>query len=68
MTSDLMLVAGSSLEVSPAGDLPWLAKQTGAKLIFVNLSQTHLDHMADLVIHADVIDVLPQIAQALMSE
>lgn len=68
MATELMLVAGSSLEVSPAGDLPWLAKQAGAKLIFVNLSETHLDGVADLVIHADVVDVLPQIAKALMSE
>lgn len=68
MATELMLVAGSSLEVSPAGDMPWLAKQAGAKLIFVNLSETYLDNVADLVIHADVVDVLPQIAKALMSE
>ena len=59
---DVMLVAGSSLEVSPAGDLPLLAKQTGAKLIFVNFSETHLDDKADVVIHEDVVDVLPQLA------
>ena len=60
--SDVMIVAGSSLEVSPAGDLPLLAKRTGAKLIFINFSETHLDHLADVVIHEDVVDVLPQLA------
>jgi len=65
MNCDLMLVAGSSLEVSPAGEFPWLAKRYGAKLIFVNFYETHLDSIADVVIHADVVDVLPQIANAL---
>lgn len=62
---DLMIVAGSSLEVMPAGDLPVLAKQTGARLIFINLSETHLDYLADIVIPADVVDVLPKLAAAL---
>lgn len=59
---DVMLAAGSSLEVAPAGDLPLLAKQSGARLIIVTLSETHLDYLADVVIHADVVDVLPQLA------
>lgn len=59
---DAMIVAGSSLEVAPAGDLPMLAKYAGAKLIIVNFSETHLDYLADVVIRADVVDVLPQLA------
>ncbi|MCB9420902.1 MAG: NAD-dependent deacylase [Ardenticatenaceae bacterium] len=59
---DVMLVVGSSLEVEPAGDLPLLAKQSGARLIIVTLSETHLDYLADVVIHTDVVDVLPQLA------
>lgn len=59
---DVMIVAGSSLEVAPAGDLPMLAKYAGAKLIIVNLSETHLDYLADVVIHADVVDILPRLA------
>lgn len=64
---DLMLVAGSSLEVSPANDLPWLAKRQGARLIIVNLTETHLDALADVVIHADVVDILPKLATAVRS-
>jgi NAD-dependent deacetylase len=60
--SDVMIVAGSSLEAAPAGDLPLLAKQRGGKLIFVNLGPTHLDESADVIIRADVVDVLPMIA------
>lgn len=62
---DLMIVAGSSLEVSPVNELPMLAKQNGARLIFVNHTPTHLDYLADLAIHADVVDILPQLAAAL---
>lgn len=59
---DVMLIAGSSLEVAPAGDLPLLARSTGARLIIVNYSETHLDHLADVVIHADVVEILPQLS------
>jgi NAD-dependent deacetylase len=59
---DLMLVAGSSLEVAPAGDLPLLAKQAGAKLIIVNLGPTHLDREADLLFREDVAELLPLLA------
>lgn len=60
--SDLMLIAGTSLEVAPAGDLPLLAKQTGARLIIVNNSPTHVDDIADVVIRGDVAEVLPRLA------
>ncbi len=62
LASDLMLVAGSSLEVAPAGDLPALAKQTGARLIIVNKEETHVDEQADVVIRADAAEILPQLA------
>ncbi len=65
---DLMLVAGSSLEVYPAADLPQIARQAGASLIFVNLGETPLDSLAQVVIHGDVVDVLPQLADALEME
>jgi len=60
--ADLMLIAGSSLEVAPASNLPELALQHGAKLIIVNYQPTYLDSRADLVIRADVAEVLPRIA------
>ncbi len=59
--ADLMLLAGSSLEVAPASDLPQLALDNGAKLIIVNHQSTYLDQRADLVIRADVTEVLPRI-------
>jgi NAD-dependent deacetylase len=65
--SDVMVVAGSSLEVAPAGDIPILTKERGGKLIFVNLGPTHLDAIADVVIRADVAEALPVLIQAVRS-
>ncbi len=62
---DLMVVCGSSLEVAPVGDFPLLAKQTGAKVVIINLEDTYFDDIADVVIHADVVDVLPRLAEQL---
>lgn len=61
-TADLMLVAGTSLEVAPAGDLPALAKQYGARLIIINRGETHMDDEADIIIRDDVAEALPQLA------
>lgn len=58
---DVMLVIGSSLEVAPANQLPVIAKRNQAKLVIINLEETHLDYMADVVIHARAAQVLPQI-------
>ena len=61
--ADLILVAGSSLEVAPAGDLPQLALQNDAKLVIINFMETHLDHRAEVLIRADVADVLPRLVE-----
>jgi NAD-dependent deacetylase len=56
---DLLLVAGTSLEVFPVCDMPALAKRHGARLIIVNYDETYIDSQADYVFHADVAEVLP---------
>jgi NAD-dependent deacetylase len=61
---DLMIVAGSSLEVIPVAELPLTAWQHGAKLIIVNYQPTYLDDQADVVIHQDVAEVLPRMVEA----
>lgn len=55
---DLLIVLGSSLEVSPANHYPKLAKQQGAKLVIINREPTPLDTLADLVIHAGIGETL----------
>ena len=61
---DLILVAGSSLEVTPAADIPFLAVDSGAKAIMVNLEPTAFDSRADIVIHGDVAEILPRLVEA----
>jgi len=58
---DLMIVAGSSLEVLPVAGLPMRALENGAHLILVNYSPTYLDVRADVVLHVDVAEVFPKI-------
>ncbi len=60
---DLMVVAGSSLEVLPAANLPMQALDRGAHLIIVNNSPTYLDVRADAVLQLDVADIIPAIAE-----
>ncbi len=59
--ADLVMVVGSSLEVTPAADLPAVAMTNGAKGIIVNLQPTYFDRQAEVVIPGDVADVLPRI-------
>ncbi len=63
--ADLMLVIGSSLEVAPAGDIPFLAYRRGARLVVINLEPTPVDDLADVVIHDRAAHVLPQIMRRL---
>ncbi len=47
--ADLLIAAGSTLQVQPAASYPLLAKEAGAKLAIVTLSETPLDRYADFV-------------------
>ena len=51
---DLMIVMGSSLSVMPAGQIPSLAIQSGAKLVILNREDTIYDDMADIVINDEL--------------
>jgi NAD-dependent deacetylase len=61
-SADLMLVAGSSLEVVPVSRLPLRVHRQGGRLIVVNETATYVDDAAEVVIHDDVARVLPRIA------
>ncbi|HET6597898.1 MAG TPA: NAD-dependent deacylase [Anaerolineales bacterium] len=60
---DLMVVAGSSLEVLPVASLPMQALDRGAHLIIINNTPTYLNVRADLVIPDDVAATIPEIAK-----
>lgn len=61
--SDVMLIAGSSLEVVPASSLPLAAHRHGCRLIIVNLSSTFLDADAEVTLPVDVAEGIPKILE-----
>jgi len=58
LRSDLFITIGSSLVVYPAAGFPELAKRNGAVLVILNLQQTGLDGIADLVLNRPIGEVL----------
>jgi NAD-dependent deacetylase len=66
--SDLVIVVGSSLEVTPAAVFPVEALNGGAALIIVNREPTYLDNRADFVFREDVARVLPDLAREVLRE
>jgi NAD-dependent deacetylase len=64
--ADLMLVAGSSLEVLPVAGLPMQAVERGAHLIMINNTPTYINVRADIAILEDVSNILPAIAERVL--
>jgi NAD-dependent deacetylase len=56
--ADLLVVAGSSLQVYPAAGLPLEARAAGAKLVIVNDEETPFDELAALVVRGKAGEVL----------
>ena len=52
--ADLMFAIGSSLVVSPAADLPRIAKQNDSRLVIINRDETPLDAIADQVVREPI--------------
>jgi mono-ADP-ribosyltransferase sirtuin 6 len=61
--SDVFLVLGSSLAVTPAADFPIIAKKNGAKLIIINMGETMLDGLADVRIEGKAGEVMTEIVK-----
>ncbi len=61
--SDVFFVIGSSLVVTPAANMPAIAKKCDAKLIILNRGKTPYDKVADLRFFNDIADFLPPILE-----
>ena len=64
-TADVMLVAGSSLEVYPASHLVLVTKSNHGRIIIVNDTKTALDKVADLQLRENLSVCLPHIVEKL---
>ncbi|MCY3986687.1 MAG: Sir2 family NAD-dependent protein deacetylase [Candidatus Dadabacteria bacterium] len=53
-SSEVLIVAGSSLLVAPASGLPRLALSKGATLVIINLTETQFDDEAYIVIRREI--------------
>lgn len=60
-TCDFFMVVGSTLLVQPAAHMPFYAKQSGAFLAIVNLTETPCDDMCDVLIQDKAGKVLQEI-------
>ena len=60
-----MIVIGSSLQVSPANNLPDIALQTGSELVIIDLMTTPFDSRANLVINERAVKVAELLEQKL---
>jgi len=65
---DLLITAGSSLEVVPVALFPVDALNAGARLIIFNNSPTYVDDRADVIFRQDVAESLPQLVAEVLRE
>lgn len=64
--SDVFIVVGSTLLVQPAALMPEYAKNNGAFLVIINLSDTPYDSVCDIMVREKAGAVLEQIAVMVM--
>lgn len=65
--SDVFIVVGSTLLVQPAALMPEYAKNAGAFLVIINLSETPYDKVCDVLIRDKAGDVLKKIMDQVMA-
>jgi len=65
---DLMIVVGSSLAVFPAAWMPVYAKESGAKLVIINVGATPVDPHADVRISENAGEVMSKVLERVKSK
>ena len=61
---DLLLAIGTTLAVYPIAEMVPAAREAGADIVIVNGEATEMDHLARVVVHGLIGDVLPTIVGA----
>ncbi|MGO9957654.1 MAG: SIR2 family NAD-dependent protein deacylase [Solirubrobacteraceae bacterium] len=65
VSADLLLCIGSSLEVHPAGDLPFLTLAAGGRIVIITQGPTPLDRHAAVRCEGDVVEELRSLLREL---
>lgn len=65
--ASLLLALGTTLQVHPVAQLPDVTRAGGGRVAIVNLEPTAWDRHADLVLRADLVQVLPRLADLVLS-
>lgn len=66
--ADLILVVGSSLTVLPAAKMPAYVHAWGGQVIIVNQQETYADSFASVVLHEDVVEVVPRLVDLCLED
>ena len=61
--AETFIVVGSTLVVQPAAHMPVYAKQSGAFVAIINLSETPLDDMCDVIVRGKAGEALQEILE-----
>jgi len=64
----LMIVAGTSLVVTPVAGLPMKALEYEAQVIVINKSTTYIDDQAAAVLTGDVAEIIPALSSEILHE
>ncbi|MFX1389158.1 MAG: NAD-dependent deacetylase [Promethearchaeota archaeon] len=59
--ADCFIMVGSSLLISPANFMPSIAKQYGAKIIFINRENTIMDDLADIFLKGSAGEIFTEL-------
>jgi NAD-dependent deacetylase len=66
---DVMLVVGTSAEVSPANQVPWIARQHGATVVELNLEETQLTgSVTDIFVQGPASTTVHALAEAVLGQ
>jgi NAD-dependent deacetylase len=64
---DLLFMIGSSLQVEPAASVPRVAHESGAKLIYINRTETPSDQIATVIFRENAGEVMEAILKEFSS-
>ena len=64
--ADLLLIIGTNAEVLPAAEIPVVAKENGAKIIEINIKETHFTHeITDIFLNGKASEIMKEIGRLL---